>query len=510
MKRKKVVVLGVAAVALGAVWWQIPDGKPKPAAPAVPSGKGGLYTVKRGPLRVTVTANGTLKAKNSVQVRCEIKGQGKVTFLIPEGTAVKKDDLLLEMDKTEQEKQVDQLEMNRIQFESEQASARTELEIQKTDNQTTIEKAQLKLEFAKLNLEKYEQGEGPQEKRKLQLEVDKSISEEARAKDKFEAMPQLLQEGFVTKVEVEEERFRYEASKIAVQSAQLALDLFNKYTHPMTLRQKQTDVTDAEREHDRAIQKAQSLLQQKEAVLSQKDRQLRNALDQLEKAKKELAHMTIKSPGEGLVVYGDPEQGWWNERLKVGGNVWGSQVLMTLPELSEMQVLTRIHETDIMKAALEQKVTVTCDTYPGKVFTGKVTKVAPLAQSDGWGDDEVKKFPVEVTLDGKDHGLKPGVSAKCEILVETIENQIFVPLQSVFVGEGKHHCFVSQAGGFAKRPLKLGKTNDNFIVIEEGLSEGEEVALYNPETGEGGNALEGEKKEVEEHGKAPAIPVPDK
>ena len=512
MKRKKIVLFGVAVAALGVVWLQVPGGKPKAPVASTPSGKGGLYGAKKGSLRVTITANGTVKAKNSIQVRAEIKGQGKATFLIPEGTAVKEGDLLLDMDKTDQQKQVDQHEMNRIQFESELASAKTEVDIQKADNQTNIEKAALKLEFAKLNLEKYEQGEGPQEKRRLQLEVDKSISEEARARDKFESMPELLKEGFVTKVEVEEERFRHEAAKIAVQSAQLALDLFNKYTYPMTLRQKQTDVTDTQREYDRAVQKAGSLLQQKEAMLSQKDRQLKSLLDQLDRAKKELEHMTIKSPGSGLVLYGDPEQPWWDRsnRLKVGGNVWGNQVLMTLPNLSEAQVLLNIHETDITKAALDQKVTVTCDTYPGRVFSGKVTKVAPLAQTEGWGDDSVKRFPVEVTMEGKDHGLKPGVSAKCEILVETVESVLFVPIQAVFVEQAKHHCFVTQGEGFVKRSVKLGKNNDNFIVIEEGLSEGEEIALFNPVTGEGAGPAEGEEKEIEENGKAPAIPVPDK
>lgn len=509
MKKKIVIIVGVAVVALGAILIQAPGGKSKAKSESpVSNGKGAsLFTPKKGPLRVTITTNGSLKAKNSKQIRSEIHSEGKITFLIPEGTQVKEGDLLVDMDKAETQKQVDQLDMNRIQNESELASAKTEVEIQKADNQGNIEKAQLKLEFAKLNLEKYEKGEAPQERRRLQLAVDKAISEEGRAQDKFESMPELLKEGFVTKVEVEEERFRYEAAKTEVQSSQLALDLFDKYTFPMTLRQKQSDVIDAQRDYERAVQRSQSLTQQKEAVLSQRERQMKSVLDQLDRSKKELGHMTINSPGTGIVVYGDPEQGWWGgERLKVGGRIWGNQVVMTLPDLSEAQVLVNVHETDITKVALGQTVTITCDTYPGRIFSGKITKIAALARNDGWGDDAVKKFPIEVTLDGKDHNLKPGVSAKCEILVETLENVLFVPLQSVFVAEGKHHCYVADGKSFKSRPVKLGKSNDNFIVIDEGLSEGEEVALFNPETGEDGSTKEEEKKEKEEDVKPAAMP----
>lgn len=509
MKHKKKWIGGLAIAVAGMAWWVLP-GAASSGEVAATAAKGGTASVKKGPLRVTITTNGSLKAKKSTQIRSEIKSQGKITFLIPEGTAVKEGDLLVEMDKTEQQKQADQLDMNKIQYESEFASAKTEIELQKTENQGAIEKAALKFEFAKLNLEKYRDGESPQEKRKLQLAVEKAISEEGRARERYESMPQLLKEGFVTKVEVEEERIKHEQAKIEVQSTKLALDLFEKYSFPMTLRQKQTDVSDAQRDMEREQQRATSRNQQKEAILSQKERQLKSCVDQLERTKEEISKMTIKSPGVGLVVYGDPDEGWWNsDRLKVGGNVWGNQIIMTLPDLSEMQVLVKVHETEITKLALDQAVTVTCDTYPGRIFTGKLTKIAALARQDGWGDEAVKKFPVEVTLDGKDHGLKPGVSAKCEILVETLPEVKFVPLQAVFVDAGKHHCFTASAAGFSRREVKLGKNNDNFIVIEEGLDEGENIALFNPETGEGAakendKATAGEKNETTNAAAPPA------
>lgn len=510
---KKLVYSGIGVLVLGGAAWMLLGSGPSDGMKPMAAVKGAsAVSAKKGSLQVTITSNGTIKAKNSIQIRPEIESEGKITFLVPEGTPVKAGDVLVELDKTNTQKQVDSLDMNRIQYESELSSAKTEHEIQQGDNQSNIEKAQLKLDFSKLTQEKYEQGEGPQERRKLQLALDQAISEEGRAKDKYEQMPDLLKEGFVTKDQVEEERIKYETRKIEHQSAQLALDLFEKYTFPMTLKQKQTDVGDAQRDYDRAVQKAQSLLQQKSAILSQKERQLKSALDQLERTKKELDHMTIKSPGSGLVVYGDPEQRWWDEnRMKVGSNVYGNQVIMTLPDLVETQVLTDVHETDITKVAMNQSVTVTCDTYPGRIFTGKVTKIAALARQDGWRDDAVKKFQVEVSIDGKDHGLKPGVSAKCQILVETLENVLYVPVQAVFVEEGKHNCFAAQNASFSKKQVKLGKSNENFIVIEEGLSEGDEVALFNPEGGEKGGATENKEKkdkEKESNGKSPALPAP--
>src|SRR5262249_59089148 len=106
--------------------------------------------------------------------------------------------------------------------------------------------------------------------------------------------------------------------------------------------------------------------------------------------------------------------------------------------------------------------------------------------SDWSGQIEVKKFDVEVTLQ-TDAGqeLKPGISAKAEIMVETRPQVLFVPLQSVFADAGGHWCHVATAAGPLPRKIAIGAANDSYVEIVDGLADGDSVLLYNPSLPQG-------------------------
>ena len=127
------------------------------------------------------------------------------------------------------------------------------------------------------------------------------------------------------------------------------------------------------------------------------------------------------------------------------------------------------------------------DTYPGVLLTGKVVKIASIANSSNpWSgsQSEVKKFDVIITIDDTQGvELKPGISAKAEIDIEERPGVIYIPLQSTFEEEGKSYCNVVTATGFERREIKVGSSNSKFVEVAEGLDEGEEVLLYNPDLG---------------------------
>ena len=147
-------------------------------------------------------------------------------------------------------------------------------------------------------------------------------------------------------------------------------------------------------------------------------------------ARVRLGKMTLRAPGPGLVIHGDPRRPWDRDRIRVGGEVWGSMVLMTIPDLRVMQVKLRIHEADVNKLDVGQTAKVSMDTYPGVILDGEVTKIDTIAKGDDpWDDDpEVKKFTVEVTLEPTGEvELKPGISAKAEIFIDRKEDVLYVP-----------------------------------------------------------------------------------
>ena len=126
--------------------------------------------MRRGTLNVTLTENGTLVAKESRKISADIRGDAKITFLVDEGAEVEEGEVLCLLDATDLEDRLEQRELEVVQTQADLDTARTELEIQLTDNEASIEKARIELDKAIKELERYEDGDAPKERRNLETE----------------------------------------------------------------------------------------------------------------------------------------------------------------------------------------------------------------------------------------------------------------------------------------------------------------------------------------------------
>jgi len=464
--------------------------------------------VGRGDLRIVIEENGYLTAKDNVKITPKFKGQGTITVLVEEGKSVVPGDVLVEFDKTQLENQISELENSLVQYEIEREAAKANLEIQERDNQAAIEKSELALQMAKLTLERYQQGDAPNELRKLNLAAEKATSELERARERFKEVPQLVEQGFFTRIQEEEERIRVREAEINEENAKKDLELYQAYTTRMDLTKKESDVKDAERELENARKKADINLKEKQAALAQRERQVTSTKTRLDQQRTELGHYTIKAENPGIVHYGDPEQPWWRDDIKVGSNVYQGRTIITIPDLTTMQVLVQIHEADIAQIKDDLPVIVTVDSRKGETFHGKITEIASVATSANWTDESNKTFKVEVTLEGSTGDLRAGVTAKAEIEVDTLENVLYVPIHAIVSEGDKYMAYVPGDSGFQERLVKIGKNNAHYVSILEGLSEGEEVLLYDPrQEGTGSNSQAPSAESKESEGELPGAPV---
>ncbi len=438
-----------------------------------------LFKVRRGDLNITITENGTLVAKDSQSISPGMNGSHKIEFLVEEGKLVEEGEEVCRLDTTDLEKEVEQLELELVQAEANLNTARTELEIQETENVANLEKAEIELEKAKKELERYREGDSKKERRNLDIAIKDTETTFTLKKKKYNDSQMLVEKGYLKQTEMELDQIEFEKAKVQLDGAKLDLELFNKFTYPMTLSDKETAVRDAERGLSTAEKRAASTLRQKEVAVEQNEKRHKKYEEQLTEKKENIDKCSLKAPCPGIVIYGDPKRWWYRREVRVGGEVWGDFTIMTIPDLRVMQVKVNIHEADINKLEEGQKASVSMDTYPGLVLKGEVTKIAGIADDE---EDEVKRFPVEITLDEvKEVELKPGISAKAEIFIEEKKDVVHVPVQCVFLEEGKHLCYIlGELGQPAMREVKPGLNNDSFIEILEGLEPGEEVLLYNP------------------------------
>jgi RND family efflux transporter MFP subunit len=439
----------------------------------------GTAVVRRGDLVIVVAESGYLKAKNSVNLRPQFAREGTITWLVKEGKSVETGEVLVEFDKTDLQTQFDDKSNELRQFRTELVAAQAEQEIQQRDSTAAVEKAEFEFQVARMKLELYEKGEGPNELRKKRLAAEKAHSELERAKERFDKVPELRKEGFLTKIQEEEERIALREKEIEVENADKDLELHQTYTQPMGLVERQNGVKDAERNLTNARARSDIQLKEKEGRIAETAGKVKSTEARLAKLERDIGFMTIKAPRAGIVYYGDPGEPWMRDDIKVGNRISQGNMVVTLPDLGEMQVMLQVHEADIDLVKVGQLVLVTLESVQARVFQAKVTRIGAVANQN-WGNPENKTFEIETTMEPTDIDLRAGTTAKAELQVETVADALQIPIHAVFAEADEHFVFVAQGRGFAKHAVKIGKHNNHFVQVLDGLRELEQVLLYDP------------------------------
>jgi len=216
--------------------------------------------------------------------------------------------------------------------------------------------------------------------------------------------------------------------------------------------------------------------------------QAQAAVEQLQSALKEartrLADTTIRAPMSGVVTQRYIESG---ELVTSGVATFSSGMpLVQIADLSRMRIKLQVNEVDIGKVQVGQKVEIRLDALRDEVFEGRVRKVAPASSvtQQGAPGGAVIKFPVEVEIEKPDPRMKPGMSAKCRIIVERRQNVLRLPKEALqFVDASTARVSVvhrevvngKTVDKNETRTVKTGLRGDAFVEILSGLKEGEKV-----------------------------------
>jgi len=132
-----------------------------------------------------------------------------------------------------------------------------------------------------------------------------------------------------------------------------------------------------------------------------------------------------------------------------------------------------IHESvvDRVKPGMTARITI-----PGKTFDGEVTSVAPVTRPAGWWTGNVVKYDTIITLPSIP-GLKPGMSAEVEIILDRHVDVLTIPVTAVVETAQGAFCWIQTAEGTKMRSLEIGDTNDNFAQVLNGLQAADVVVL---------------------------------
>ncbi|MCD6051721.1 MAG: macA 1 [Verrucomicrobia bacterium] len=325
-------------------------------------------------------------------------------------------------------------------------------------------------------------GETKQKLRKLDDDYQVAMKEMNQAKTTLDGTKRLFDKGFATRTDLQRDEIASENNRLKVQTAETARTLYLKYEFQKSAEESLSKVLETFREMDRSRKSSIAKMAQAEAKLKSAQGQYNVQVRRRKELQDQSEKCLIKATKPGLVVYGragmDMMYYGGEEPIREGASVREQQVIITIPDLTKMQLKVKIHESYIKKVKKEQKVAIKVDAFPDQKLTGLVTQVAVLPDSQNrWMNPDMKVYLTTIEVEGTHDWLKPGMSAKADIFVNTLTNVIYVPMQAVVPEEDKQVCYVLKGTEKIRREIKAGDFNDEFIEIKEGIEPGELVVL---------------------------------
>jgi len=485
-----VTVLAIVMVLVVTVGWGWATRKPGLASQSNRANSGqGWYLVERGSFALTVTAAGELETKHKVEIKSRVEGRTTIVELIDEGASVTAGDLLVKLADDQIKEKLEQASLDVEKAQSEMVGAELDLEIKASQTKSALDAAQVAWNLSKLDLAKWENGTDPQQQRELELGLERAKRTLKRAKRDLGLSKQLYEEKFISLSELEDDEIAVIESQNALESAQLAIEVYRNYTQPKEYRKALTDVAQASDNLARTAQQNKSELAQARAQLQSMTRTLKIRQDKHARLIQELAYTTILAPQDGQVVYASSvgSRRRRSDPIVLGKEVKLNDTILVLPDLHQMVAAVRVHEAMLQQVQIGQDVTITIDAQPAMPMQGKVTQIAVTAVDGGWLNPQLREYIVRVDLPpgNEDHTLKPAMRCSGQILVGQVEDALAVPIQAVTTIGQQRYCFVRTSANYVRRqPVQIGRTNEALVEIIEGLHEGDQVLLREPKPGE--------------------------
>ena len=144
-------------------------------------------------------------------------------------------------------------------------------------------------------------------------------------------------------------------------------------------------------------------------------------------AEDELSKTRLTAPKYGIVTSITKEEG----EMAVGG-MFNPGVLMSVADLSRMEVEVDVNENDVVNITIGDTTEIEIDAYPDTMFFGIVSEIAHTAQSLNMGSQQqVTNFKVKVKMITVPDRIRPGMSSTVNIITETIKNAVSIPIQAL-------------------------------------------------------------------------------
>ena len=477
LSRKQAWLAGAGAVIVIAVLYAAVAGS-SGGSPAIPTLKAGLTDFE-----VVVDSVGELDSEKAVTISSELKEESKIVFLIEDGIRVDEGDVLVRLDPALFEQVVAEIKAKVEEMNALVAVQQQTLEWEKIQAEREIQSAEFDLQIAQLELEKLEKGDGPLEKSRLEGEMLDAKKKYEELEGYISDLEALAEKGYSNPLEIAQARTKVEQLREGYEVARRQFDSYINYILPTQINTSKAKV-----------QKNRMLIEQTKrgegfkigkaiAELDKSKQEYLSFKAALGEAEKQLEKTVIRAPQAGLAVLKETYREGELRKPRIGDTVLRNQPLLFLPDITQMLVKVLIREVDLHKIAVGKTAETRVDAYPDLALIGEVSFIGVLAERRQEVRGGEKYFRVHVDILDEDSRLRPGMTARVRIIAQARKEKVLtLPIQAVFLDEGKTFCFMVRGDGFEKREVRLGAQNESVVQITAGLQRGERICLSRPPT----------------------------
>jgi len=409
--KKALILIGVL-ILVAAFYFSDSELEP----PAKPIFK--LAEVTQGPISVNISATGVVEPNFKVEVKSKASGE-VLSFPMLEGDKIKKGTLLLQLDKSDEKRNVDKAQADLSSAIAKLKKAETALILQKTKYATDIKTSQSEVQTAITNLKDSED----KHKRQIDLFKQKVVSQESL--DSAQTLFKVNQQKLI------QAESQFQAAKDSI--------------HDIAMKENEVELVNTE------------VIRAKIA---------------LEEVEERLEETEIFAPITGVIIEKLVEEG----QIIASGisNVNGGTALATLADMSRLFIIADIDETDIGVIKIGHKVAITADAFSDRKFKGLVKRIAP----QGLVENSITIFKVKIEVLGKGRKvLKPMMSANIDIVTEHVPNSVFTSRAGIRDGEQGKFAMVLKDDKPEKIAVQTGIRNPIHVQIVSGLVPGDQVIL---------------------------------
>jgi HlyD family secretion protein len=399
--------------------------------------------VKRTDLVISISGDGTIESAHKLDIKNLARGSRNVRQIVPDGSYVRKGDLLVRLDSTLLDEAI--------------AGERAAL----TKVEAAVLRAQKNWEAARIAVEEYRDGKFVQQQLVLSRDILLAKQGLANAEHSLMNVQIMHRMGFISRAHVDAMELAAEKAEGELASAKTKKDVLEQFTRAKVL-------ADLSSKRDSAA----AQLKSDEAILQR-------AAAKITRLEQDVQNCAIFASQDGMVIYasGPATRNQPAYQVDQGATLRQYQTVLHLVDPDQLQVRMLVAQSKLGQLQRGQRAQF---KVLGEMLPGHVASIADRPEPSTPGSGNLKQHAVVIAFDGGREGLKPGMSAQVEIFIQHKKDTLVIPLLCLIDDGAEPRVRVKKRGRVVTRHVVLGIANDASVEVVGGLNEGEQVLFNRP------------------------------